>query len=78
MSTKGKTRWFPRHTPPVRHGLYECVARICPGVCANVGLLKWDGIGFEVAYPMRVLKWRGITRRAAKAGASVIMHRRPQ
>lgn len=70
MSVKGKTRWFPHHTHPVRNGQYECRVRIMGGL---VGLwsLVWDGKGFLVPFPMVVYHWRGLTKAAArKQGAN--------
>jgi hypothetical protein len=66
MSTKGKTRWFPRDVHPVRNGLYECIARIAGGAVVNWGLLPWDGNGFLVPIPMNVLHWRGLTKKASR------------
>jgi hypothetical protein len=57
-----KTKWFPRKTPPVRQGLYECAVRLC-GLQRGLivwGLLEWDGKGFLVPCPMVVRQWRGL------------------
>ena len=72
---KGRTKWLPRSTAPVRHGPYECFVRI-PGGARVIwpDKLVWDGVGFLVPMPMAVLQWRGLTKRehatqqAAKAG----------
>lgn len=62
MTNKGKTRWYPRSTHPVRLGTYECVARIIGGLYVKE-FLEWDGIGFRVDMPMSVVKWRGLTKK---------------
>jgi hypothetical protein len=64
MSTKGKTRWFPRYIHPVRNGFYECEVRLMGGLYTN-WMLPWDGKGFLVPFPMTVLRWRGQTIKAA-------------
>lgn len=66
MSVKGKTRWFPRKTHPVRNGTYECRVRLAGGVVA-LWDLEWDSVGFLVPFPMIVFHWRGMTRAAHKA-----------
>jgi hypothetical protein len=62
-TTKGKTRWYPRHVHPVRVGTYECVVRIMGGFFTR-WMLEWDGVGFRVPFPMGVYKWRGQTYKA--------------
>ncbi len=62
---KGLTRWYPRSTPPVRRGLYECAAQISRSVPPIRWMLEWDGVGFLVPCPMAVLRWRGRTKKAA-------------
>ena len=62
---KGKTKWFPRHIPPVRNGVYECRVRIMGGLCV-LWNLNWDGVGFIVPLPMNVRQWRGLTKAAYK------------
>lgn len=69
MSTKGKTRWFPRDIRPVRKGSYECIVRLAGRVYVT-WMLEWDGIGFVVPIPMVVLKWRGQTRAACFESAA--------
>ena len=64
MSTKGKTRWFPRHIRPVRNGEYECVVQVSRSVPAMLWRLTWDGKGFIVPIPMVVHRWRGMTAKA--------------
>jgi hypothetical protein len=59
-----RTPWFPRNTPPVRHGFYECGVRwtsAMPTLCMWV--LEWDGKGFKVPMPMMVKQWRGLAKR---------------
>lgn len=66
MSTKGKTRWFPRAVAPVRSGYYECGVLISSSQrCLILWTLEWDGKGFLVPFPMAVRKWRGATKKAA-------------
>ena len=64
---KGRTRWYPRHITPVRHGAYECHVRL-PGGVRTIwsGPLYFDGVGFLVPMPMMVLHWRGMTKAAHK------------
>jgi hypothetical protein len=65
MPTKGKTDWIPRSMPPVHPGQYECIARIAGGMVFNVGLLDYvEGKGFRVPFPMNVLRYRGMTKKA--------------
>lgn len=64
MSTKGKTRWYPRHVKPVRDGFYECHVRLMGGA-NTLWMLEWDGVGFLVPIPMTVYRWRGQTKKAA-------------
>ena len=62
---KGLTRWYPRHVNPIRNGGYECLVRIAG--CTYViwpEKLEWDGRGFLVPIPMRVIQWRGMTKAA--------------
>lgn len=66
MSAKGKTRWFPRHVPPVRNGVYQCHVRIAGGLVGQWDL-EWDGKGFRVPFPMVVYRWRGMTKAAHDA-----------
>ena len=62
---KGRTRWMPRDITPVRSGGYECIVRLCAGAYAIwPDKLTWDGKGFLVPFPMVVVKWRGMTRKA--------------
>ena len=61
---KGRTRWFPRRIEPVRHGEYECVVRLCGGAYARWNCV-FDGEGFLVPFPMSVVQWRGLTKKAA-------------
>ena len=62
MSSKGKTKWFPRHIHPVRVGEYECVVQISRSMPLFLWRLEWDGVGFKVPFPMIVHRWRGRTR----------------
>lgn len=64
MSDKRKrTRWFPRNTPPVRPGVYECGVRWTSAMRHPVlWHLEWDGKGFLVPVPMVVHQWRGLAR----------------
>jgi len=61
---KGKTRWFPRHVEPVRHGEYECLVRLTSNAPLFFWRLRWDGKGFLVPFPMVVKFWRGRTKAA--------------
>lgn len=62
---KGRTRWYPRSTPPARPGAYECFARIAGGAFVIwPDKLHWDGTGFLVPFPMVVKQWRGLTKKA--------------
>jgi hypothetical protein len=66
VSSKGKTRWYPRDVLPVRKGYYECGIRISNAQKYSfLWMLKWDGVGFIVPVPMIVDKWRGRTKAAA-------------
>ena len=60
---KNKTKWFPRSIEPVRNGNYECAIRIMGGFHA-IDYLAWDGKGFIVTLPSRVIRWRGATKKA--------------
>ena len=58
-----KTRWFPRSTPPVRPGHYECAVRWTSAMPRlALWTLEWDGKGFLVPIPMVVHQWRGLTK----------------
>lgn len=70
---RGRTRWLPRYTAPVRNGVYECQVRISRAVPRLLWELEWDGRGFLVPFPMVVVWWRGMTKQAhatAMAAAS--------
>ena len=58
-----RTPWFPRNTPPVRLGLYECSVRVA-GLPNGTLLwdLQWDGKGFIAPVPMVVKHWRGLAK----------------
>lgn len=60
-----RTPWFPRNTPPVRQGWYECGVRLA-GMPRRLVLweLEWDGKGFKVPMPMVVHQWRGLTKQS--------------
>lgn len=67
-----RTPWFPRTTPPMRPGRYECGVRFTSAI-PNLVLwqLEWDGKGFLVPMPMVVHQWRGLaeqpkTQRSSK------------
>ena len=63
MTTPTKTPWFPRSAPPVRNGRYECAVRLSSlqrGLIILPNLIKWDGTGFLVPFPMVVVQWRGL------------------
>lgn len=60
-----RTNWFPRTTPPVRPGVYECAVRFTSAIPAFVLWdLEWDGQGFRVPMPMVVHQWRGLRARS--------------
>jgi hypothetical protein len=61
---KGRTKWLPRHTHPVRPGTYECAVRLAGMRRLTLWMLEWDGRGFLVPVPMEVWRWRGMTRAA--------------
>ena len=62
MADKRKrTPWFPRTTPPVHPGRYECGVRWTSAMRSLVlWELEWDGKGFLVPMPMVVHQWRGL------------------
>lgn len=64
---KGRNRWAPRNVHPVRNGEYECVVRISSRVPPMLWPLEWDGNGFIVPFPMIVIRWRGMTKKAYDA-----------
>ena len=65
---KGRTKWYPRHIVPVRHGAYECFVRVAGGLhTVWPEPLQYDGKGFLVPLPMGVIKWRGLTKAAHNA-----------
>lgn len=63
---KGRTRWFPRNCHPVRNGEFECLVRISSSLPLFRWMLPWDGKGFLVPFPMQVVHWRGLTKKAAQ------------
>ena len=65
---KGKTKWFPNRMRPVRNGVYECIVRFGGG--QFLWMLKFDGVGFLVPFPMQVVQWRGQTKKAAAGEAT--------
>lgn len=66
---KGLTRWHPRSTPPVRRGLYECAIQVSRSMPLILWTLEWDGTGFLVPISMIVVRWRGLTKKAAARAA---------
>lgn len=60
--SKGKTKWYPRNVLPIRNGIYECAAIFTSSAPPFLFDLEWDGIGFLVPVPMRVVRWRGMTK----------------
>lgn len=64
---KGRSRWFPRQAVPVRNGVYECQVQISRSVPCLRWYLEWDGKGFLVPFPMVVVWWRGMTKKAHDA-----------
>lgn len=59
-----RTPWFPRSTPPVRPGFYECGVRWTSAMpTLTLWVLEWDGKGFKVPMPMVVHQWRGLVRK---------------
>lgn len=62
-----KTKWFPRYIEPLRVGEYECAVRITTIAPLILWRLRWDGVGFRVPVPMRVVQWRGLTKEAHSA-----------
>ena len=66
-----RTQWFPRNTPPVRPGVYECGVRWTSAMRQLVLWdLHWDGKGFLVPMPMVVHSWRGLAAKPRELHAA--------